>query len=484
MHKPHIKLKHIGLLLALLLNFAGAWAQNKPGADTTKIFSLEDLRMMVFRYHPIIKQAALFNEAAKANVLQSLGYFDPALKASFGRKVFGETEYYNHWDSELKVPLWLAGADLKIGYDRNVGKYTDPETRTGLDGLTGVGLSIPIGQGFVIDSRRNTLRQAKIMVEYAEAERVKQVNSTWYGIVKDYWAWYYAYRQLVLSQEGVDLAQRRFKAVNAQTHLGDKASIDSVEAYITVQERIVQLDKNKVELQNARLVLSNHLWNEQGSPLELPDDAIPQLVGANVEKPGRFVLDTLVQQAANQHPELVKLRTKGSLLAVERSYRREMLKPKINISGTLLSARRNFNSYVPDYYDFNWSNYKVGLEFVFPLFLRSERGKLKEVKLKQQQLEYDIQQSGREIKNNVLSAYNELTAYEAQVKVQSQSVKNQETLLKGEMQKFELGESTLFLINSRETKLIDMRIKLESMVAGYQKSLAELYYKAGSRQEL
>lgn len=484
MYRPHIKVKQIGLLLAMLLNFAVAWAQNKPTADTTKVFSLEDLRMMVFRYHPIIKQAALFTQTAKANVLQSLGYFDPALKASFGSKMFGNTEYYNHWDSELKVPLWLAGADLKVGYDRNVGTYTNPETRTSLDGLTGVGISIPLGQGLIIDSRRNTLRQAKIMVQYAEAEQVKQVNGTWYEIVKDYWAWYYAYRQLILSQEGVELAERRFKAVNTQTKLGDKASIDSVEAYITVQERIVQLDKNKVELQNARLLLSNHLWNEQGNPLELPADAIPQMVGVNIEKPSRMVLDTLVQQAANQHPELVKLRTKGSQLAVERSYRQEMLKPKINVSGTLLSKRRSFDSYVPSYYDYNWSNYKVGLDFVFPLFLRSERGKLREVKLKQQQLDYDIQQSGREIKNDVLSAYNDLTAYEAQINVQAQSVKNQEALLKGEMQKFELGESTLFLINSRETKLIDMRIKLESMIAGYEKSLAALYYKAGSRQQL
>lgn len=482
MDRPHLKVKQIGLLLVLLFNFTLTRAQNKPNTDTAKVFSLEDLKMMVFRYHPIIKQAALFTQAAKANVLQSLGYFDPALKASFGSKMFGNTEYYNHWDSELKVPLWVAGADLKVGYDRNVGTYTNPETRTSLDGLTGIGISIPLGQGLIIDSRRNTLRQAKIMVQYAEAEQVKQVNSTWYGIVKDYWAWYYAYRQLMLSKEGVELAQRRFKAVSTQTKLGDKASIDSVEAYITVQERMVQLDKNKIELQNAGLVLSNHLWNEQGNPLELPADAIPQMVGVNIEKPGKAVLDTLVQQAANQHPELVKLRTKGSQLLVERSYRQEMLKPKINISGTLLSKRRSFNSYVPDYYDYNWSNYKVGLDFVFPLFLRSERGKLKEVKLKQQQLDYDIQQSGREIKNSVLSTYNDLTAYEAQINVQAQSVKNQEALLKGEMQKFELGESTLFLINSRETKLIDMRIKLESMIAGYGKSLAELYYKAGSRQ--
>lgn len=484
MHIHYIKRNQICLMLVFLLNITIAFAQNKQAADTAKVFSLEDLQMQVFRYHPIIKQAALLTESAKTNVLQSLGYFDPTLKAHFGSKMFGNTEYYNNWDSELKVPLWLAGADLKVGYDRNVGTYTNPETRTNLSGLTGVGLSIPLGQGLIIDSRRNTLWQSKIMVRYAEAERVKQINSTWYAIVKDYWNWYYSDRQSKLAQEGVDLAQTRFNAVRAQVQLGDKAPIDSVEAYITVQERIVQVEKNRVEVQNAKLILSNHLWDRDGNPLELPPNAVPQQVAANVIRPSQAVLDTLVNQAADQHPELVKLRTKGSQLAVERSYRQEMLKPKINISGTLLSNRRSFISNVPSYYDFNWSNYKVGLDFSFPLFLRAERGKLKEVRLKQQELDYDLQQSGREIKNNVLSAYNDLKAYEAQLAVQLQSVKNQQALLKGESNKFELGESTLFLINSRETKLIDMRIKLESMIAGYQKTLAELYYKAGTRQTL
>ncbi|RYE27108.1 MAG: TolC family protein [Sphingobacteriaceae bacterium] len=482
MCKQYLKRIKTGLLLAFLFSVTTAIAQNRQVIDTTAIFSLQDLQGNVFRYHPIIKQAALFTQTAQANVLQSLGYFDPALKASFGNKIFGNTTYYNHWDSELKVPLWLAGADLKVGYDRNVGTYANPETRTNLNGLTGVGISIPLGQGLFIDARRNTLRQAKIMVQYAEAEQVKQINSTWYAIAKDYWNWYYTYRQLMLSQEGVDLAQRRFQAVSTQTLLGDKASIDSVEAYITVQERVIQLEKNKVELQNARLVLSNHLWNELGNPLELPADAVPQLATALVELPGQAVLDTLVGLAASQHPDLVKLRTKGSQLAVERSYRQELLKPKINVSGTLISNRRDFGSYVPDYYDFNRSNYKVGLDFSFPLFLRAERGKLRDVKLKQQDLNFDLQQSGREIKNSVLSAYNDLKAYESQLMVQAQSVKNQQILLNGESQKFELGESTLFLINSRETKLIDMRIKLESMISSYQKTLAELYYRAGTRQ--
>lgn len=471
------------LLAALTLCFNNAAAQTPAAVDTAgKVFSLEDLETIVFKGHPIVKQAALLSEAAKANVMQSLGYFDPALKSTFARKLFGGTEYYNNWSSELKVPLYIAGADLKVGYDRNVGMYTGRENRTGTDGLTAVGISIPLGAGLLIDARRSTLWQAQAMLTYAEADKVKQINSVWYTAVKDYWNWYYSFREYMLVKEGVELASKRFNFLSAQTQLGDKPPIDSVEAKITLQERQIQLAKSTIEMQNAMLVLSNHLWNEQGQPLELPKNAVPKTVNENVVLPGTMLLDTLLGQAGRAHPELVKLRAKGTQLDIERRYRQEMLKPKINVTGSLIATRRDFTQYVPSYYDFNWSNYKFGVEFAFPLFLRAERGKLKAVRIKQQQLDFDLQQYGREINNEIQTSYNSLSAYKSQLSVQIQSINNQQFLLTGELQKFDLGESTLFLINSRESKLIDMKIKRESMIAGYQKTLAELYYKAGTRQ--
>ncbi|AMR33957.1 transporter [Mucilaginibacter sp. PAMC 26640] len=454
--------------------------QNKPiGRDTTQLFLLKDLEELVLMYHPIVKQAELLSQEANAKVMQSLGNFDPAIKASFSRKNFGGIDYYNHWDSELKVPLWLAGADLKIGYDRNVGVYNNPETRTALSGLSGLGLSIPLGQGFLIDARRNTLRQARIMVNYAEAEKVAQINKVWFTAVKDYWSWYYANRQYSLIREGVDLARRRFVAVRNQVIIGDKPPIDSVEAAITVQDREVQLESAQLALSNTRLVLSNHLWSKEGDPQELPLNAVPQNDDKALVTVNKLYLDTLAGYAANKHPELLKLKSKGSQLNLERAYRAELLKPKLNVNGSFLANRRDFG-YVPGTYDFRWGNYKVGIDFSFPLFLRAERGKLREVKIQQLELNYDIKQTGREIQTAINSSYNELKAYEAQVSLQSKNVSNQQLLVKGELQKFELGESTLFLINSRETKLIEMQIKKAEMIAGMQKSLADLYYKAGT----
>jgi outer membrane protein TolC len=477
-HKPAFT-----LLLMLVTSFVTCYAQTNTVSDTARVFALYDLEQIVLANHPIVKQAGLLTEEARTKIQQAWGDFDPTLKSYFGRKTFGDTEYYNNWSSELKVPLWLAGADLKIGYDRFVGKYTNPETRTGTSGLTGIGLNLPIGQGFLMDARRNTLRQSRVMANYAEAEKIKQINKVWFDAVKDYWNWFYAYRQFMLIRDGADLAYKRFLFVKNQTLLGDKPAIDSVEAAITFQERSIQLEKVKVELNNARLLMSNHLWNEQEDPVELAENAIPQTTKLPDSEFYQNQLQTLISNAANAHPELLMLRNKGLQLQLERNYRREMLKPKLNLSASLITSRTDFSSYVPDYYDLRWNNYKLGVDFSFPLFLRAQRGKLQEIRVKQLALQYDVQQTGRQINTNILNSYNSLVAYETQLALQNQSIENQQILLNGELSKFDLGESNLFLINTRETKLIDMKVKMVELITGFQKAVAELYYSVGNIAE-
>ena len=57
-------------------------------------------------------------------------------------------------------------------------------------------------------------------------------------------------------------------------------------------------------------------------------------------------------------------------------------------------------------------------------------------------------------------------------------VENYEKLLEAEIRKFDIGESSLFLINSRESKLIEARIKLISMETKLQKERVSLLYVA------
>ncbi len=64
------------------------------------------------------------------------------------------------------------------------------------------------------------------------------------------------------------------------------------------------------------------------------------------------------------------------------------------------------------------------------------------------------------LKNKINSVQQEIDSYENQIGIADTMVSDYTVLLKGEERKFEIGESSLFLINSRESKLIENQLKV------------------------
>jgi outer membrane protein len=463
--KYTIKILSVKFLFLLIISTFTTTAQTTFGYD--------DFKNLVLKNHPTVKQANLFPRDAEAEIMQAKGAFDPKLTSYFDRKAFKGIDYYNRWDNVLKIPTW-SGVDFKLGYERNTGKYLLEEESSQ---LLVAGLTVPIGQGLIIDARRNTLKQAQLGRNYAEAERQKLINSTVYYAAKSYWDWWFSYQQLQLIREGYDLADKRFIATRERARVGEQATIDSVEAKITLQDREVALQQAIIDLQNYRLALSNYLWSANEIPLELPEDAAPPV--APIRKVDETTLLALINQAKSQHPEIQKLNVKIDQLQIEERFRKEMLKPVFNANFNFIADGFVNKPIYDNKNSFSIDNHKLGFEFVMPLFLRKERGKLQQVRIKQQSTSLDLNLTRREILNDVYAAYNEVRNYEKQLKIQEDATRNQEILVRAEQRKFDVGESTLFLINSRESKLIEMRTKVESLKSKYEKALANLAYMAG-----
>ncbi len=466
----------------MLLWWAGLTSLAAQPADTT-VLTASEFYGIIVNHHPLVRQAGLLSDEARSEVMQARGAFDPKLVSEYDRKEFGQNVYYDKWGAGLSIPILALGADLKVTYDRNNGDFINPEDRVPRSGLTGVGISIPVGQGLWADARRTALRQAQAAITLAEAERLKLINKTLFDAAKAYWEWYMTYQQLRLIDEGYRLADTRFVALRQRVLLGEAAAIDTTEALITVQDRAVQRQQVDVAYQNARLYLTTFLWRADGSttqPVELPQRVIPQGVPPN--RPSERLLQTLLLQAAEQHPDLTKLTAKAEQLRLEERFRRSLLQPQLSLNATLLSQTPvpNVGYDWSSYYAFRPDNHKIGASLVLPLFLRKERGKLRQIQLKAQQVGLDRQQTARTISNEVQTAWNELQGLDRQIQLQQQTVVNQRRLLQAEQQRFELGESSLFLVNAREAKRIDLSLKLEELRTKYQKALATLYYKAGT----
>ena len=465
------------LVLVMLLSAGRAGAQ---APDSAALPHAEFLAL-VGQFHPVARQAALNPERAQQDVRQARGAFDPTVNGKYYGKQLKGTEYFHDWETYLRIPTWF-GVDVKAGWDRGTGPYVNPQEYTASGGLSYVGLSVPLGQGLLVDERRTALRVAQALTGLAEAERRAIRNKLLLSASKDYWEWALATERLRLLAANEQVASVRFAATRQRVLAGDLAAIDSVEAQAELQNRQSQRVAARVQSQNATLVVSSYLWDAQGRPRELPAAAQPQPL------PPSFAwrpltpdsLATLAAQAQQLHPDLLKTRVKQVQLGLENRLLLNKLLPKFNVDYNLLMPGRPLEGNPQPFQGgYSVNNYKLGLSLAQPILLRAERAKrqLNQIKLRDASFQLDNDQ--RLVGNALQTAANDWQALLEQLRLQQQATANYQRLRDGELIRFDNGESTVFFINSREFSLLSARQKLAELQAKYAQTQAQLRYAAG-----
>jgi hypothetical protein len=158
------------LLFFLLMSF-GIVAQNS--LTNSKELTYNEYLGYVKKFHPLVKSANLNINNAQANLMMARGGFDPKIEVDFDKKQFGNSEYFSILNSSFKIPTWY-GIEVKAGFDNSEGVYLNPQNTLPNQGLTSLGISVPLGQGLVINQRMADLRKAKIQIQLSQSERKLQ----------------------------------------------------------------------------------------------------------------------------------------------------------------------------------------------------------------------------------------------------------------------------------------------------------------------
>ncbi len=446
--------------------------------DSTRAFTLDNLYDLILQNHPTAKQVELLSEVARQEIRLARGNFDPKLEAQVASKQLNGKDYYDIFNSSLKLPTFIP-VDPTIGIDRNKGIYLNPERY--IDNEFNyrqfyAGVSIPLGRGLFTDERRTTLRQAELLKEMTEAEQVNIINRILLDAAKNYWDWYYAYYNYLLLNQSVRIAEEIFSRVKTNYTFGEAAVIDTIQAKITWQQRIIDQQEAFMNYRNSGLELSNMLWDSLGHPLDLDLTWAPVLV----TDPGSLTaekLKELADHARTNHPELKKIDVKIMQLETERRLAAEYLKPQLNLNYYVINQPVKPDG---DYSFIADDNYKLGIDFSFPLFLRKERSELALSKLKISNTRFEQSLAERQIINDLTRIYNELTNLQSIMTNQKQMVESYERLLEAELVNLEQGESDLFKINVQQEKLIESQSKWLKLLADNEKKKAQLYWAAGT----
>jgi len=102
--------------------------------------------------------------------------------------------------------------------------------------------------------------------------------------------------------------------------------------------------------------------------------------------------------------------------------------------------------------------------------------------LKISDADFQLENDQRQVGNALQSAANDWQALLEQLRIQQQATRNYEILRNGEQIRFDSGESTVFLINSRESSLLSARQKLAELQAKYAQTQAQLRFAVGLSQ--
>jgi outer membrane protein TolC len=468
-----VQIRFLPFLLILLILLP----EQLSATDSLKIMTVQEFLQLVLKNHPVAKQADLLPEKAKKEIRMARGSFDPVIYSKMSEKEFKDKNYYTLWDNYLKLPTWY-GIEFKAGYEKNTGNYVNPEYKTDDKGISYAGISVPVGQGLIIDERRSVLRQAKLLPQLAEAERVKIINKLILQASKDYWDWMLSYNKWDLQRKAVLLNRTRFEGIKARVDGGDMAVIDTVEGHIQLLSLELQMSQSELDYRNSSLVLSNHLWGENGEPVEISGHVVPSMSGTEKMNIGTDSVASLVNAAKQNHPDIVKSTVKLDQLKIERRYLGDKFKPKLNFDYNILQSGRGLSEQSFEY-DHIQDNYKYGVNFSFPLFIRAERGKYQLNKLKIQEVNLELRQANREIENNIQAVSNDLANLQKQIELQEQLVNSSGLMLAGEQERFLNGESSVFLINSRENYYIANQVKLVELKAKYAKAKGSLFWASG-----
>ena len=440
-----------------LINVANLCAQS---------LSLEEYMGYVKQFHPFVKQAEIVLNESEAKLLKARGAFDPNVAVKFKEKTVKDSPYYEQLNATFTLPTPF-GIELKAELSEAEGRLLNPENFVSGDQLYAIGVDLNLGKGLIANSRNIALKQAKRFVQQAEEENRLVVNQILEAASHAFLDWYTAFKQWEILGEFVANAAFRFKGVKKRVETGDLAPIDSIEARIAYNNRKLMWEKSQVKLNTTALEASNFLWLDN-QPLEIKPMVVPTMTNNSLlpfENSQNIVLDN--------HPKIKALQYKVEQGQLEQRLQRNNLLPEIKLGYRWLSSTNPLQHIQAG---LDPENNITQLKIKMPLFLRKERANLKLTTLKINDLRLEQEQVKLELNNKIAALKAQQNSLMKQKSIALNVADDYKILYQGEQKKFDAGESSLFLVNSREAKWLDASQKYIALEQAQQKTKLSHYF--------
>jgi outer membrane protein TolC len=186
--------------------------------------------------------------------------------------------------------------------------------------------------------------------------------------------------------------------------------------------------------------------------------------------------DGLISVVGN-HPILRQYQFKLDALQIDRRLKFQYMLPYVTFKyNQLVNGHGIGSAFKEGLFD---NNYRYGVNFALPLRLSEGRGEYRKAKLKIESTEWERINKKVQLETKVRQYRNDWEQLLQQVQLQRTAVDQYAALQRAEEVRFLNGESSLFLINSREIKTLEARQKLIELQSKQQKAAVGIRWAAG-----
>lgn len=456
--------------LAVAVAWAVASLVTSAAAQTPTPLTANDVVLAVERALPLLEQARRDVQAAEGDLTAARGAFDLGVSAS-GLRLDGEYEN-SRFSSVFEQPLAAWGATAYGGYRTGRGTFAtyDGKAETSDSGALLAGIDVPLLRGRGIDERRAGRRAAEIGVERA----IRQVDVARLSFVSTalfhYWDWVAAGRQRDIARALLALAEARDVQLADAVALGQVAAIERTDNRRAILQRRSALASAERLLESTAIDLSLYYRGPDGAPLRPTAERLPNLPAADAGG----VPDEAAAVAAGlaRRPEVLARRLARDRFQVDIKLAENTLLPSLDLFSEVSRERREAAK--------GGASLEVGLAFKLPVQRRKATGQTIKARAGLARADLDVRWTEDQVRAEVQDAVSAVRAARAVLDAVAAEVQVAGELEQLERDRFDLGDSTQFLVNLRELATADAAVREVRARADYQKALVRLERASGS----
>lgn len=465
--KQAISLAPISLIAQ---NRLSGGAEARETIQQGKKLTLESYLRAVDENFPGLEAAKDVEKMASANRLEKQGVFDPLLSTESGYTRMQNTSriggakrvLFNY--PKVEIPF-RSGVRTFAQYRYNPNSAQSPYIETGEGGEYSGGLYVPLLRGLIHNEQSFNEKEAKFGEQIATQTFALTRLDTLLRAGTIYWNWVAANQKIKVSTAILELAELVAKISGQQAESGDLAKIYVTEAEEDVERRNADLAQSQRDFQRYSFRLSAMLFDVGGVPLPLPTEqnvpeAMPRPQMMMAEEQDRNVIKALATR-----PELKAIDLQKKIAQAQLKLAENQLLPAMNavVVGGYDNGKNGIHKV-----------YRGQVTFSQPLLMRTAKGKVQAAKLRLDKLARDRQAEEQRIRNEVYDAISAINlSYTKFLALEKQVQKSQQVYF-GERERFQVGDSTVFLVSERERQLNEAKFRLIDAQVEFQVGLLAL----------